>query len=78
MLPLALTSLEKLIVASLGAGIGVAVVFSVAVLGVTRSGDLRRERRSGPAAAWGVLGLVGLVLSAGLVVLGIFLVAHKS
>jgi uncharacterized membrane protein len=78
MLPFAMSPILKMIVASLAGGIGVAVVFSLAVLGITRSTELRRDRRSGPAAAYGTLGLIGLVLSAALVVLGVVLVAHKS
>lgn len=78
-LPFAMSALVKMILASLAGGIGVAVVFSVAILGVTRSADLRRERRAGGAAAgYAVLGAVGLVLAAAIIVLGVVLVAHKS
>ncbi len=78
MLTFATSPIVKLILASLAGGIGVAVVFSAAVLGITRSNELRRERRSGASTAYGTLGLVGLVLAAGLIVLGVVLVAHKS
>ncbi len=78
MLSLATAPLVKLILASLAGGIGVALVFSLAILGVTRSADLRREHRSGTAAAFGALGIAGLILSVAIIVLGIVLVAHKS
>jgi hypothetical protein len=78
MLPFAMSPTVKLILSSLAGGIGVAVVFSVAVLGIARSGESRRERTTGPAAAYGTLGAAGLVLAAALVVLGVVLVAHKS
>lgn len=78
MLTVATSPIIKLIYTSLAGGLSVAVVFSFAVLGVTRSNDLRREHRSAAAAAYGALGVLGLVLSAALVVLGVVLVAHKS
>ncbi len=78
MLSFAMSPIVKLILSSLAGGIGVAVVFSLAVLGITRSSEFHRERRSGVAAAYGTLGAVGLVLAAALVVLGVVLVAQKS
>ena len=71
------TALLKLIVASLAAGIAVAVVFSLVVLGATRSSDLRRTGRSGAATGYAVLAAACGLLSAAIVVYGIYLVAHK-
>jgi hypothetical protein len=78
MLTFATSPIVKLVLTSLAGGLSVAVVFSIAVLGVTRSNDLRRERRSGAAAAYGLIGIVGLALAAAIVVFGVVLVAHKS
>ena len=78
MLTLATSPIIKLILTSLASGLSIAVVFSAAVLGVARSNEFRREHRAGAAAAYGVLGVVGLVLAAAIVVFGVVLVAHKS
>ncbi len=71
-------ALLRLIVASLVAGVSVSVVFSVAILGAARSGDMRRAGRTGAAGAYAALGVGALVLAAAIVVLGLVLVAHKS
>jgi hypothetical protein len=71
-------ALLKMLYWSLAAGVGVAIVFSLAVLGATRASDMRRLRRSNVATAYATLAVVGLVLSVGIVVLGLILVAHKS
>lgn len=77
-IPFGVSALVKLIYSSLLAGVGVTVVFSAAVLGVTRSNEMRRANRSAEAAAYGALAVVGLVLSIGIVVYGLYLVTHKS
>lgn len=71
-------ALLKMAYSSVLAGVGVAVVFSVAILGVARSGEMRREHRTGPAAAYTMLAAAGLLLAAGMVIYGLMLVAHKS
>jgi Na+/H+-dicarboxylate symporter len=60
------------------AGVGVAVVFSLAILGVARSGEMRREHRTGGAVAYTALAASGLLLAAGIVIYGLTLVAHKT
>jgi hypothetical protein len=72
------SALLKVLYASLVAGVGVAVVFSVAILGATRWSDMRRAQRAGAATAYAALAAVGLLLSAAIVIYGITLVAHKS
>jgi hypothetical protein len=59
------------------AGVGVTVVFSLAVLGATRSTDMRRNDRPGQAAAFGVLALVGLAATLGTIVYAITLITTK-
>jgi hypothetical protein len=53
-------ALLKVVWVSLVAGIGVTAAFSLAVLGATRAGDLRRGERAGAAVLWGVVAAVGL------------------
>ena len=71
-------ALLKLVYSSLIAGVAVAVIFSVAILGATRSGDMRRAQRSGAAAAYAVLAVIGVVGSVAIIVVGLILVAQKS
>jgi hypothetical protein len=71
-------ALLKMIYASLAAGVGVAVVFSLALLGAIRSSDMRRARRAGSAAAYAALAAVGVLVCCAVVVYGLLLVAHKS
>jgi Na+/H+-dicarboxylate symporter len=72
------TALAKMLYSSLIAGIGVALIFSVVILGAVRSSDMRRLGRGTAAAAYAVLASVGLVLAIGVVVYGLILVAHKG
>jgi Na+/H+-dicarboxylate symporter len=75
---IAASPLLKMFYSSLIAGISVAIVFSLAILGAIRSTDMRRAGRSGAAGAYAALAALGLVLSAAVVVYGLILVAHKS
>jgi len=59
------------------AGVGVTVVFSVAVLGATRTADMRRDRRSGQAAFFGVVALVAVAGTLAAVVYAITLITTK-
>lgn len=71
-------ALVKMMYSSLLAGVAVAVVFSIAILGLTRSSEMRRAHRSGAAAAYTAVGAVGLLLAAAIVIYGLILVTHKS
>ena len=71
-------ALVKMLYTSMVAGVGVAVVFSFAILGATRSSEMRRERRTTAAAAYTALAAAGLIVAAAMVVFGLTLVAHKS
>ncbi len=68
----------KVLYSSLLAGVGVSVVFSLAIFGATRSSDMRRSGRAAAATAFAVVAIASLLLSAGIVVYGLILVAHKS
>jgi hypothetical protein len=58
-------------------GVGVTIVFSLAVLGATRSTDMRRDDRPGQAAMYVALALVGLAATIGAVVYAITLITTK-
>jgi hypothetical protein len=60
------------------AGVGASLVFSLAVYGLVRSTELRREQRTTAAASYGLLGAAALALTAGLIVFGLILLARKS
>ncbi len=68
----------KVLYTSLLAGVSVAVVFSLAIFGATRSGDMRRAGRSGLAGAFAAVGAVALVLTLAIVVYGLILVVRKG
>jgi hypothetical protein len=59
------------------AGVGVTVVFSVAVLGATRTSDMRRDGRPGQAAFFGAVALVAVAGTLGAVVYAITLITTK-
>lgn len=71
-------ALAKMLYSAAAAGIGVALIFSIVVLGAVRSTDMRRDRRSAAAAAYAALATVGVVCVAGVVVYGLILVGHKG
>ena len=70
-------ALRDTILASLVAGIGIIVIFSLAILGVARSIDLGRDGRGIAAAAFATLGVLGLVASAAAIVVGILVMTSK-
>jgi Na+/H+-dicarboxylate symporter len=71
-------ALLKMLYSSLLAGVSVAIVFSLTVLGVTRSSDLRRAGRSTAANAYVALALLALAVAVAIVVYGLVLMARKS
>jgi hypothetical protein len=71
-------ALLKMAYSSVLAGVGVAVVFSLAIRGVVRSGEMRRDHRTGATVAYTALAAVGLLLAAAIVIYGLTLVAHKT
>jgi hypothetical protein len=59
------------------AGVGVTIVFSLAVLGATRSTDMRRNDRPAQAGLFALLALLGLAATIGAVVYAITLITTK-
>jgi hypothetical protein len=70
--------LWKLVASSLAGGIGVTLAFSVAIYGVTRFVDLRRDGHSIFAGAFAALAVVALAGVAGAVVWAVSILAQKS
>ena len=70
-------ALLKTVVASFIAGVGVTLIFSLAILGASRFGDLSRDGRSAGAIAFGALAVVALLAALVAVVVGIIVMAQK-
>ena len=62
---------------SLAAGVGVTIAFSLAILGLTRFADMRRDGRDLEAWGFAALATVGLAVTATAVVFGIILMTSK-
>ena len=70
-------ALLEVVWVSLLAGIGVVVLYALALLGATRAADFSREGRVGEAAIFGVLCFVALAAVAASVVYGIIIMTTK-
>jgi hypothetical protein len=70
-------ALRDVVIASLAAGVGVTVAFSLAILGLTRFGDMRRDGRVAEASAFAALAIAGLAVSGTAVAFGIILMTSK-
>ncbi|HEY8639769.1 MAG TPA: hypothetical protein VIL53_04605 [Solirubrobacterales bacterium] len=69
--------LLQTVAASVIAGIGVTIVFSIAVYGATRFADLSRDDRPFAATAAIVTALVAFAACIAAVVIGIVVMTHK-
>jgi hypothetical protein len=70
-------ALRDTVLASLVAGIGISIVFSLAIYGVSRSIDSSRDGRRAAAAAFAGLGVLGLLASSAAIVIGIIVMTSK-
>ena len=70
-------ALRDVVVASLAAGVGVTIAFSLAILGLTRFADTRRDGYVVSAWAFAALAILGLGVSGTAVVYGIILMTSK-
>lgn len=70
-------ALGKVVLAALVAGIGVTGAFSFAVLGATRSVEMRRARRGVEATGFAVLGLLAAAVCIAAVAVGIIVMSSK-
>ena len=64
--------------ASLLGGVGVTGIFSLALLGATRAGDLRRDGRVAAATAYAVLTAVAGVVVLAALVFGVVVMTSKD
>ncbi len=69
--------LLQTVVASLIAGVGITVVFSLAIWGVARFADLSREDRSLAAGAAAGLAAMAALATVGAVVFGVIVMSSK-
>lgn len=69
--------LLETVVASLLAGVGVTVVFSVAIWGIARFADLSRNERPLAAGAAAILAGLAVLLTLAAVVFGIVIMSSK-
>ena len=70
-------TIGKVIAAALVAGLVVTCSFSVAILGATRSLELRRSRRGTEATAYAALGLLGAAVCIAAIAAGIVVMTSK-
>ncbi len=70
-------ALWQTVVAALAAGVGITLVFSIAILGIVRVVELGRDGRTGAAAAFGTLAAIALAACLGAVVLGVIVMTQK-
>jgi hypothetical protein len=70
-------TLGKVVAAALIAGIGVTAAFSIAVLGATRSLEMRRSERTLEAGAFAVVGVLGGAVCVAAIVFGIIVMTKK-
>ena len=71
-------ALGEVILVSFGAGVGVTLAFSLALLGAIRFADMRRDHRLVEATVYAVIGIAGLAISLAAVVIGIVLMTQKG
>ena len=71
-------ALLKVIAASLVAGVGVTVAFSIALAGAIRFVDLRRDGRPVEAGVLALVAFVGLAVSVAAVAAGILVMTQKD
>jgi hypothetical protein len=70
-------ALLKTVVAAFIAGVGVTLIFSLAILGASRFADMNRDGRPAAALAFGALGLLALLAALAAVTVGIIVMTRK-
>ena len=69
--------LVETVIASLVGGVGVTVIFSIAIWGSARFADLSRSERPAAAAGAAAVAMLALAVTAGSIVLGIVVMTRK-
>jgi hypothetical protein len=70
-------ALLKTVAAAFVAGVGVTLIFSLAILGATRFAEMNRDERPVAAVSFGALAIVALAAAAAAVTIGIIVMASK-
>jgi hypothetical protein len=70
-------ALAKTVVAAFVSGVGVTLIFSIALYGAARSAQMGREGRNSSAMAFGALALVGGLVFVAAIVVGIVVMTTK-
>jgi hypothetical protein len=70
-------ALLRTVVAAFVAGVGVTMIFSLAILGAARFADLSRDGRTAAAVAFGALAILALAAVATAVTIGIIVMVKK-
>ena len=70
-------ALAETVAAALASGIGITIVFAVAIFGAARFGELGREGRPAAALAYGVLAVICGLAFAGAIVAGIIVMTSR-
>jgi hypothetical protein len=70
-------TLGEVALASLLAGVGVAMAFSFAIMGATRMVDMRRDGREIEAGAYAALMILGLLACGGAIAFGVIVMTTK-
>ena len=63
---------------SIAAGVGIVIAYSLAVVGMGRSAEARREGRGPAALVYGAIGLVFLAVFVAMIVLGVQIMLSKQ
>lgn len=71
------SALWQTIAAALAAGVGVTLVFSLAILGAARFADFSRDGRPLAASAFGALAVVALLAAAAAIVVAVIVMTQK-
>ncbi len=71
-------ALGRVILYALIAGVGITLVYSIAVYGATRSTDMRRAGSPTAATFFAVLGAAGMAATIAALAYGVYLVVYKS
>jgi hypothetical protein len=70
-------ALWETVVAALVAGVGITLIFTIAIFGAARFADMNREGRPVAAAAFGTLAVVGVLAFLGAIAVGIVVMTTK-
>ncbi len=70
-------ALWQTIVAALVAGVGTTLVFSIAILGAARFAEASREGRTGGAAFFGTVAVLGVMATIAAVAFGVVVMASN-